>query len=80
MIARDRQQDYLALNLLGNERYSRRPVPAWLLWADSKGFRPRRRYRTIWISDVHLGTWGCNAAMLVDFPPLPSGRVSFSTS
>jgi UDP-2,3-diacylglucosamine pyrophosphatase LpxH len=27
----------------------------------------RRRYRTIWISDVHLGTRGCNAAMLVDF-------------
>ncbi|MES2754185.1 MAG: UDP-2,3-diacylglucosamine diphosphatase [Pseudomonadota bacterium] len=27
----------------------------------------RRRFRTIWISDVHLGTRGCNAAMLVDF-------------
>jgi hypothetical protein len=27
----------------------------------------RRRYRTIWISDVHLGTRGCNAGMLVDF-------------
>lgn len=27
----------------------------------------RRRYRTIWISDVHLGTRGCNAAMLNDF-------------
>jgi len=27
----------------------------------------RRRYRTIWISDVHLGTKGCNAALLVDF-------------
>ena len=27
----------------------------------------RRRYRTIWISDVHLGTRGCNADMLVDF-------------
>lgn len=27
----------------------------------------RRRYRTIWISDVHLGTRGCNAEMLVDF-------------
>ena len=22
----------------------------------------RRRFRTIWISDVHLGTRGCNAA------------------
>jgi UDP-2,3-diacylglucosamine pyrophosphatase LpxH len=29
--------------------------------------RQRERYRTIWISDVHLGTSGCNAAMLIDF-------------
>ncbi len=28
---------------------------------------PRHRYRTIWISDVHLGTRGCNAALLIDF-------------
>lgn len=27
----------------------------------------RRRFRTIWISDVHLGTKGCNAKMLIDF-------------
>jgi len=27
----------------------------------------RRRYRTIWISDVHLGTKGCNARLLIDF-------------
>lgn len=27
----------------------------------------RRQYRTVWISDVHLGTRGCNAAMLIDF-------------
>ena len=27
----------------------------------------RVHYRTIWISDVHLGTRGCNAAMLIDF-------------
>ena len=27
----------------------------------------RRRYRTIWISDIHLGTRGCNATMLIDF-------------
>jgi UDP-2,3-diacylglucosamine pyrophosphatase LpxH len=31
--------------------------------SDSK----RIRYRTIWISDVHLGTRGCNAGMLIDF-------------
>lgn len=27
----------------------------------------RRKYRTIWISDIHLGTRGCNADMLIDF-------------
>ena len=27
----------------------------------------RTRYRAIWISDVHLGTRGCNADMLIDF-------------
>ena len=27
----------------------------------------RRRYRTVWISDVHLGTRGCNADLLIDF-------------
>jgi len=27
----------------------------------------RRKFRTIWISDVHLGTKGCNAEMLIDF-------------
>lgn len=27
----------------------------------------RRRFRTIWISDIHLGTRGCNADMLIDF-------------
>ena len=42
-------------------------------FASSRPHRPeepvgdRRRYRTIWISDVHLGTRGCNADMLIDF-------------
>ena len=27
----------------------------------------RRKFRTIWISDVHLGTKGCNAQLLIDF-------------
>ena len=27
----------------------------------------RRRFRTIWISDIHLGTRGCAAEMLIDF-------------
>lgn len=28
---------------------------------------PPRRFRTLWISDVHLGTPGCNALALLDF-------------
>jgi UDP-2,3-diacylglucosamine pyrophosphatase LpxH len=28
---------------------------------------PRRRYRSVWISDVHLGTRGCNDRLLIDF-------------
>jgi len=28
---------------------------------------PRRGYRTIWISDIHLGTRGCNDGLLLDF-------------
>lgn len=31
------------------------------------GPEQRRKYRTIWISDVHLGTKGCNAELLIDF-------------
>lgn len=27
----------------------------------------RRKFRTIWISDIHLGTKGCKARMLIDF-------------
>ncbi len=42
-------------------------IPEWLLTPDPKGFRAKRRWRTVWISDVHLGTRGCKAEMLVDF-------------
>lgn len=42
-------------------------IPDWLDLPDPKPFRPKRKYRTVWISDIHLGTRGCNAAMLVDF-------------
>lgn len=27
----------------------------------------RRSYRAVWISDIHLGTRGCNAKLLIDF-------------
>lgn len=44
-----------------------RNLPEWLSLPEPRAFRPKRRYRTVWISDIHLGTRGCNAAMLLDF-------------
>ncbi|MFT3966923.1 MAG: UDP-2,3-diacylglucosamine diphosphatase, partial [Sphingobium sp.] len=35
--------------------------------AEPKRAEARRHFRTIWISDIHLGTRGCNADMLIDF-------------
>lgn len=32
-----------------------------------KAMGERHKYRTIWISDIHLGTKGCNAELLIDF-------------
>ncbi len=42
-------------------------LPAWLAQPEPRGFRPKQKFRTIWISDIHLGTRGCNAALLLDF-------------
>ena len=43
-------------------------LPAWLSEPDIKADRrTRQRFRTVWISDVHLGTSGCNADLLLDF-------------
>ena len=56
--------------LLEKAGFAARPasgIPAWLDIPDPKPFRPKRKCRTVWISDIHLGTRGCNAAMLVDF-------------
>ncbi|SFR77333.1 UDP-2,3-diacylglucosamine diphosphatase [Sphingomonas jatrophae] len=46
-----------------------RRLPAWLADGDDGSSEaPRRtRYRTVWISDIHLGTPGCNADLLYDF-------------
>ncbi|HEX7820995.1 MAG TPA: UDP-2,3-diacylglucosamine diphosphatase [Sphingobium sp.] len=35
--------------------------------AEPKRTQERRHFRTIWISDIHLGTRGCNAEMVIDF-------------
>ncbi|MFN5759365.1 MAG: UDP-2,3-diacylglucosamine diphosphatase [Sphingomonadaceae bacterium] len=42
-------------------------VPSWFHEPEPRSFTPKQRFRTIWISDIHLGTAGCNAEMLVDF-------------
>jgi UDP-2,3-diacylglucosamine pyrophosphatase LpxH len=45
-------------------------LPEWLHEGDGHdGHEKKRRtlYRTVWISDTHLGTPGCNAAMLLEF-------------
>jgi len=43
-------------------------LPAWFDEPDAKpAHRQRMHFRTVWISDVHLGTPGCNAELLMDF-------------
>ncbi|MBV9840596.1 MAG: UDP-2,3-diacylglucosamine diphosphatase [Sphingomonadaceae bacterium] len=44
-------------------------LPDWIRSdePEHKDKPPRTRYRTVWISDVHLGTPGCNAELLFDF-------------
>ncbi|MEN9391935.1 MAG: hypothetical protein RLZZ104_278 [Pseudomonadota bacterium] len=41
--------------------------PSWFAEPEPRGFTPKQRFRTVWISDIHLGTPGCNADMLVNF-------------
>jgi UDP-2,3-diacylglucosamine pyrophosphatase LpxH len=42
-------------------------LPAWFEKPEPKSFRPKLQLRTVWISDIHLGTSGCKAEMLCDF-------------
>lgn len=42
-------------------------LPDWLDLPEPRGFRPKQKFRTVWISDIHLGTKGCNAVLLLDF-------------
>jgi UDP-2,3-diacylglucosamine pyrophosphatase LpxH len=42
--------------------------PAWIADDDEEPKRPDKlKLRTVWISDTHLGTVGCNADLLLDF-------------
>jgi UDP-2,3-diacylglucosamine pyrophosphatase LpxH len=41
--------------------------PSWFAEPEPRSFMPKQRFRTVWISDIHLGTAGCNAELLIDF-------------
>ncbi|WP_408015286.1 UDP-2,3-diacylglucosamine diphosphatase [Sandaracinobacteroides hominis] len=43
------------------------PTPEWLDAPDDEMPHRRLRFRTVFISDTHLGTSGCNAELLFDF-------------
>ena len=58
----------LSDGLLAYARDPSAPLPPWLDDEEPQAGRPTRlRFRTVWISDIHLGTAGCNADLLVDF-------------
>ena len=42
-------------------------MPDWFHENEPRSFRPKQKYRTVWISDIHLGTAGCRADLLLDF-------------
>ena len=45
-----------------------RPMPPWIEEPiHFEPHRPRLSFRTVWISDTHLGTPGCNSELLLDF-------------
>jgi UDP-2,3-diacylglucosamine pyrophosphatase LpxH len=50
-----------------DEAARRAKLPKWIDVPEPRGFQPKIRLRTVWISDIHLGTAGCNASMLCDF-------------
>jgi UDP-2,3-diacylglucosamine pyrophosphatase LpxH len=50
------------------ERDNKGPkLPIWFDKPEPRSFQPKMKLRTVWISDVHLGTAGCQAGMLSDF-------------
>lgn len=42
-------------------------LPDWFNAPEPRSFTPKLSYRSVWISDTHLGTAGCNAELLNDF-------------
>lgn len=62
-----RTDDLAGDDYASNPSSSKQDIPGWLGLPEPVSFRPKTRYRTVWISDIHLGTRGCNATMLVSF-------------
>jgi UDP-2,3-diacylglucosamine pyrophosphatase LpxH len=46
---------------------TRPKLPTWFDKPEPRSFQPKMKLRTTWISDVHLGTAGCQAGLLSDF-------------
>lgn len=42
-------------------------LPTWFDKPEPRSYQPKIKLRTVWISDVHLGTAGCQAGLLSDF-------------
>ena len=50
------------------DRDDRAPkLPTWFDKPEPRSYQPKMKLRTVWISDVHLGTAGCQAGLLSDF-------------
>ena len=57
----------LQTKALGNGDFIIPKLPAWFNNPEPKSYQPKMKLRTVWISDIHLGTAGCQAEMLCDF-------------
>jgi UDP-2,3-diacylglucosamine pyrophosphatase LpxH len=42
-------------------------LPIWFDTPEPRSFQPKMKLRTVWVSDIHLGTAGCQADLLCDF-------------
>ena len=42
-------------------------LPSWFDKPEPRSFQPKMKLRTVWVSDIHLGTAGCQADLLCDF-------------
>ena len=64
-----RPQSLLDTRVAGRTPPPLAKLPSWLTEGHDNDdlARRRTRYRTIFISDLHLGTAGCNAGLLLDF-------------